>query len=355
MKISAVMIVKNEEATLDRCLSSINDIVDEIIVVDTGSTDSTKEIASRYTKNLYYFNWVNDFSAARNFALTKSTGDYNIVIDADEYVTHWDKSLIKSFMKKNKIGIITQKNKIEQNGQILFHPEYISRFLPKGVYYIGRIHEQPNTTIDRQLVPIELTHDGYFKRSSNKFTRNIDLLTESLSEHPNNPYYLHQIANEYLGLNKLKEAGNYFERAYASIQPSDAVFPQFIVNYITYLRKSLTFIKGLDVIKENEQFLEFYPDFYFESAGFYLDYVMSDPQKNLDYLPLIEVCYKACLEIGDISTHASMIGTGSFLAHYNLGVFYETTGQTIKALECYNLANKSGYEPAQAGIKRLNN
>ena len=82
--ISLCMIVKNEEKVLTRCLDSIADLMDEIIIVDTGSTDSTKEIAGRYTDLVYDFKWVDDFSAARNFAFEKATMDYIYSADADE-------------------------------------------------------------------------------------------------------------------------------------------------------------------------------------------------------------------------------------------------------------------------------
>lgn len=84
MRISLCMIVKNEERVLARCLDSICDLMDEIIIVDTGSTDRTKEIAYRYTQKVYDFEWVQDFAAARNFAFDKATGDYIYSADADE-------------------------------------------------------------------------------------------------------------------------------------------------------------------------------------------------------------------------------------------------------------------------------
>lgn len=82
--ISLCMIVKNEEAILKRCLDTIADLVEEIIIVDTGSTDRTKEIARRYTDKLYDFKWVDDFSKARNFAFSKATQEYIYSADADE-------------------------------------------------------------------------------------------------------------------------------------------------------------------------------------------------------------------------------------------------------------------------------
>lgn len=82
--ISLCMIVKNEEAVLARCLDSIADLMDEIIIVDTGSTDRTKEIASRYTSKVYSYKWTHDFSAARNYSFSRATMDYIYAADADE-------------------------------------------------------------------------------------------------------------------------------------------------------------------------------------------------------------------------------------------------------------------------------
>ena len=82
--ISLCMIVKNEEKLLARCLDSVADLMDEIIIVDTGSTDRTKEIAARYTDKVFDFAWVNDFAAARNFAFSKASMKYIYSADADE-------------------------------------------------------------------------------------------------------------------------------------------------------------------------------------------------------------------------------------------------------------------------------
>ena len=82
--ISLCMIVKNEEETLERCLDGIKDVVDEIIIVDTGSKERTKNIAKRYTDKIYDFEWINDFSAARNFSYSKAKMDYQMWLDADD-------------------------------------------------------------------------------------------------------------------------------------------------------------------------------------------------------------------------------------------------------------------------------
>ena len=83
--ISLCMIVKNEEKLLARCLDSVADLMDEIIIVDTGSTDRTKEIAARYTDKVFDFAWVNDFAAARNFAFSKASMKYIYSADARDF------------------------------------------------------------------------------------------------------------------------------------------------------------------------------------------------------------------------------------------------------------------------------
>lgn len=97
--ISLCMIVKNEEEVLGRCLDSIKGLVDEIIIVDTGSEDQTKEIASRYTDKIYDFEWTDDFSKARNFSFSKGTKDYLMWLDADDVILKDQK---KKFLKFKK-------------------------------------------------------------------------------------------------------------------------------------------------------------------------------------------------------------------------------------------------------------
>ena len=86
MRVSACLIVKNEETTLGRCLDSIRDYVDEIVVVDTGSRDRTRDVARCYTNRLFEFRWRNDFAAARQFSFDRATGDWVFWLDADDVV-----------------------------------------------------------------------------------------------------------------------------------------------------------------------------------------------------------------------------------------------------------------------------
>lgn len=94
---SLAMIVKNEETVLARCLDSVEGIFDEIIIVDTGSTDYTIPIAKNYTDKIYHFEWVNDFSKARNYAFSKATCDFIMWLDADDYFTPENREKLLEF------------------------------------------------------------------------------------------------------------------------------------------------------------------------------------------------------------------------------------------------------------------
>ncbi|OBZ13069.1 glycosyltransferase family 2 protein [Bacillus sp. FJAT-26390] len=94
--ISLCMIVKNEEQVLARCLDSVKELVDEIIIVDTGSTDRTRDIAANYTNRIFHFEWIDDFSAARNYSFEHAESDYILWLDADDWVQEKDLEAFKT-------------------------------------------------------------------------------------------------------------------------------------------------------------------------------------------------------------------------------------------------------------------
>ena len=101
MPVSLCMIVKNEEDYIEKCIGSVNGIVDEIIIVDTGSNDRTREVAERFNAKIYDFKWNDDFSAARNFSISKATKDWILVLDADETISSKDLETIKGLANNN--------------------------------------------------------------------------------------------------------------------------------------------------------------------------------------------------------------------------------------------------------------
>ena len=141
------MIVKNEEAVLARCLDSIADLMDEIIIVDTGSTDQTKQIAYQYTDKVYDFTWCDDFAAARNFSFSKATKEYIYAPDADEYMdpeNHKKFAQIKELLLP-EIEIVQmyyltpKKNNTVQNAARELRPKLFKRI--RTFTWIDPVHE----------------------------------------------------------------------------------------------------------------------------------------------------------------------------------------------------------------------
>ncbi|MFS0667740.1 glycosyltransferase [Peribacillus frigoritolerans] len=100
ISISLCMIVKDEEESLPTCLASVRELVDEMIIIDTGSKDNTKQIASAFTDHVYDFEWIDDFSAARNFAFSKATKEYILWLDADDILTEENKEKFSTLKKE---------------------------------------------------------------------------------------------------------------------------------------------------------------------------------------------------------------------------------------------------------------
>jgi glycosyltransferase involved in cell wall biosynthesis len=140
--LSLCMIVKNEEKFLPRCLESVKDHVDEIIIVDTGSTDGTIEIAKRYNAQIYHHAWENSFSKARNYSLKYATCEWVIWLDADEEVDEEDAHKLKEVIKDNDVNVIylPMFNKpVGGNNISIFNSEKIFKN-HIGIYFEGIVH-----------------------------------------------------------------------------------------------------------------------------------------------------------------------------------------------------------------------
>lgn len=171
--ISLCMIVKNEEKNLERCLSSYAPLMDEIIVVDTGSTDRTKEIAARFTEKIYDFEWINDFSAARNFSFEKATCDYIFSADADEVLDEENREQFATLKQvlDEKIEIVQMYYGNQfQNGTIYnydceLRPKLFKRL--RTFTWIEPIHETVRTlpvVFDSDIVITHMPEESHTKR-----------------------------------------------------------------------------------------------------------------------------------------------------------------------------------------------
>lgn len=349
-----VMIVKNEERCLEKCLKAVRNLVDEIYITDTGSTDRTVEIAKKFNAHISYFEWVNDFAAARNFSLEQSECEWNLILDADEYLTSGKRKDLERFLTGEKrIGYISRIDVYkEDDGEISKSRVNIPRLIPKGVKYRGAIHEQIDSDLDGVMLPLTFDHDGYMQ--DGKGERNLEILLKELNSDENNPYILYQIAKTLWVLKKFNEADIYFKKFYENSKDIKSEYKKIgIISYIYNLTELNENDIAIEIIENEKNNLNNSADFYFACGMFYMKAVLSDVNKYINYFPEIEKSYLKCLEIGENKNNDGVVGCGSFKAAYNLGVFYEVTGNTAKAREYYGLAGRQGYAQARERLKML--
>jgi glycosyltransferase involved in cell wall biosynthesis len=177
------MIVKNEEDVLEKCLSSISDIVDEIIIVDTGSTDKTKEIAKKYKCKIYDFKWINDFSAARNYSFSKATSDYILWLDADDIFLEEDRDKFKKLKKtiNNKVDAYSMFYNYafdeDENVILRFRRNRIVK-RSKNYLWHGFVHEYISIKGNVNNTDICITHN----RVHDSGKRNINIYEQKIAE-----------------------------------------------------------------------------------------------------------------------------------------------------------------------------
>lgn len=351
IRLSLAMIVKNEARCLARCLSSVQPIVQEIVIVDTGSTDDTRRIAVEFNAVLYDFAWVDDFSAARNFALEKAAGNWILVLDADEYASEALLRSISLFLQGNKaVGRLRIVSEFRRKNRLFRSQGYVSRLFPKGARFEGAIHEQLVSNLPKMNLRGELWHDGYLETA--KSDRNIRLLLKELEKQPESAHLLFQLALEYSSLEQTRQAFECLQKAHALMRADDAFAPNVIVDYLYAINELGQFELGLKVIGQARG-LEDFPDYHFVCGVFYMNLVRSNTAKYVSYLPLIEQSYKKCLALGETDKYKSVSGTGSFLAFYNLGTLYHVFGDSAGAADCFQKAARLGHEPAVEMLGQL--
>ncbi len=225
MKITACYIVKNEATSLETSLASVQQSVDEIIVVDTGSTDRTREIAQKYKAQVYDMPWRDNFSLPRNYALTKAQGDWIIFLDADEYFPAKFASRIRPLIKKtaaqgHKGVILIRRYDIDPDAdkEVLADALVMRTLYNNSDFrYAGSIHEE---LLDKgKAIPdyvivspekLHLLHTGYRTTlSQDKARRNLRLLLKELDTTDNPGRLYGFLADAYLGLEDADNAWKY--------------------------------------------------------------------------------------------------------------------------------------------------
>lgn len=252
--LSACLIVKNEEDMLRRCLESLQDGVDEVIIVDTGSTDTTKEIAKEFTDKVYDFKWIDDFAAARNFAASHATGEWILAIDADECVEEQNLQAaiteLKSHEGKYNSYLVEIVSFLGNQGEFTTVNKMGRLYKNNGeVSFRGALHEQIVDTDEKgvmSLSSLKLYHYGYLKNvveKKNKKERNLKIVKESLKVKKNDGFALFNYGQELRRQDKTEEALNKFIEAYKYKKSVDA---GWVSTCLYFIIESLVALKRYD-------------------------------------------------------------------------------------------------------------
>jgi glycosyltransferase involved in cell wall biosynthesis len=238
------MIVRDEEKFLAQCLDSAKDFADEIIIVDTGSKDKTVEIAKKYTDKIYFFEWCDDFSKARNESIRHAAKDWILFLDADEVIEKEDfakiKQAIKSDVKAFRLNIVN----ITGSGDKVFGLVRLFRN-NEGFYFRNRIHELVDDSITEKGFEIKeldarIMHYGLLNRDEsaikNKIKMYISLVLKQAEDTPDNPRYAHQAGMAYMQLNEFELALKYLKQA-AELNPHYKLIYSDIAK--VYLKKGM--------------------------------------------------------------------------------------------------------------------
>ncbi len=228
--LAATLITKNEELVLDACLASITSVVDEIVLVDTGSTDATVSIAERHGAHVHHHPWDGDFSAARNAALDRTDCAWILYIDADERLATVSRAEIERLL--GSAHEVAFRILLKPDSRSTPYREYrVWRHDPR-IRFEGVIHEKVVPSIHRVadedarpvgLADLLLIHVGYEGDQTRKHRRNLPLLRRQLEVEPGNLFNLHHLARVLAGLGEHDEAEEVLERAanVARARPDD--------------------------------------------------------------------------------------------------------------------------------------
>ena len=248
-RLSVCVIAKNEEQFLGQCLASVKELASQIIVGDTGSTDRTVEIAKAHGAEVHHFEWNDDFSAARNAALEHATGDWVLVLDADEELTAQGREALRQHLRKT--SVMAYRLPIVDAGKEKEGCHYVPRLFRNapGVFFSGRIHEHAFGSLepmrrrwglDNQLGSATLLHHGYkpeLVASREKIERNLRLLRLAVEEDPEDANLLMNLGLETVRSGNLQDGLGHYRKAFQilSVRPSEQVTPELRETLLTQM------------------------------------------------------------------------------------------------------------------------
>ena len=353
LPISVCIIVKNEEKNVDIFLRSLIEKMKgypcEIIFVDTGSTDSTVSIAERYIENVYHFDWIDDFSAARNYSISLAKNDWVLILDCDEFVTQLDISCFEMLAKQypEGVGVLNRVSHYKMNDSDSIYNDQVERFFNRNIYYYEYIiHEQVRNInsfdkYERIEIPLTVDHCGYNGTDDelvNKAYRNNKLLLKMLDEKSDDPYIYFQLGQSYNVLHDDEKACFYYGKGLEYDVDPKAEYVQMMVIGYGYA------LVNLERYEEALSYESIYDEF-----SSLADFVCL---MGIIYLRngLIEEAADQFLNATTIDNY-HVEGTNTFIPLYNLGCINEVLGNTDIAVELYEKCGE--FNPAKDRLSQL--
>ncbi|OAT80876.1 tetratricopeptide repeat-containing glycosyltransferase family 2 protein [Desulfotomaculum copahuensis] len=361
-KISLCMIVKNEEQNIRRCLKSVAGAVDEIIVVDTGSTDATAEIAREYRARVHFFPWNDNFSDARNASLDLASGDWILFLDADEELAAGSGEALRRLAGGDAVdGYFVQIiNYLGSEGYLEPCADLVFRLFRnhKDYRFRGSIHEQivdvilekNNRARYRAAEEIVILHYGYLDRQiaeKGKIDRNLTLLKRELAATPGNRLLRYHYGVELYRAKKYKEAAEQLLQAAQGIDPQTIYLPKLLRHIVLSCYAACEYAPALDIIRQGLELFPHYADLYYYGGMICFD--------RGEYGRAVEFFQQALATPGQPVYFASFYGVRGFRACYQLGRLAEMFLNEDEAMRYYvlSLRDNPSFLPALESIIRL--
>ncbi|WP_300682348.1 glycosyltransferase [Nocardioides sp.] len=349
--IGVAMIVRDEERCLGRSLAPLRElrragVLDQLLVLDTGSVDATVALAEQYGATVRTTTWTDDFGAARSTAMALCETDWVLMLDADEAL---DGDLAETaetlrrlqWTSPDFVGEIEVVSTIEariaagDGSHRTTTSGWIPRLLPAGTLWCGRVHEQPVWDGPCRRTTIRASHDGYAPEViAAKRGRNAALLRAEVAEHPGDAHLLLQYGRALEADRDFAEAAAVYQQALALTPTSEPARHDLVVRMLFTLGQAGRTADAVALAEAESRRWADSPDFHFCLGDLLLDHGLAHPEATAEVLPLIEGSWLRCLELGERPELVGAVaGRGSHLAAYNLAVLYEAMGQQTKAAE----------------------
>ncbi len=328
-RLSLCMIVKNEEANIVACLESIKSAVDEMIVVDTGSTDRTVALAEGVGAKVFHFPWTQDFSAARNESIRHATGDYILWLDADDRMDDYENRKLAQLAvhlpsEKNRAYYLVVKNESSEDGDIYFSQ---LRLFPniQSARFEWPIHEQlfnplKNAGVELLKTDIVVRHTGNFHAEDvvRKSKRNLEIIQHALEKDPENAVLHFQAARTLANLQRQADALGHMKKVMGNPEIRHRHRQIYLeagilsARYLAEMGRSAeaeAALRELDTLFPNQPLVHFY--------------LGENLVKNEKYAEAVDVLKKTLetpLEVGFFPVNLNVIG---FQQYYYLGIAYQ--------------------------------